>query len=228
VVVADVDPVGEEVAAGIVALGGRALYLKHDVSDEASWERTIGQTLHAFGGLDILVNNAGIVITSPVAEMTLTDWRKVMAVNLDGVFLGTKHGLVAMRLAGLGGSIINVSSASGLIGSPTASAYCASKGGIRLFTKAVALECATEGIRVNSLHPGAVRTPMWKKTQMWSGLVERHGGEEAAWKALAASTPAKRVSAPEEIAEAILFLASDGSKFVTGSELVVDGGFTAG
>jgi NAD(P)-dependent dehydrogenase (short-subunit alcohol dehydrogenase family) len=141
-----------------------------------------------------------------------------MAVNLDGVFLGTKHGVRAMRRHGEGGSVVNVSSAAGLIASPLSSAYCASKGGVRLLTKAVALECAAEAIRVNSVHPGAVRTPIWGKVGVSPEL-------EAV---IGAASPLGRMAEPEEIADAILYLASDASRYVTGSELVIDGGFTAG
>jgi 3(or 17)beta-hydroxysteroid dehydrogenase len=214
VVVTDVDPAGQRVAAAIPG----AMFVEHDVADEPAWERAIQSVLDAHGRLDVLVNNAGLPLVGAVTETTLKDWRALMAVNLDGVFLGTKHGVRAMRRHGDGGSIVNVSSTSGLVGAPFSSAYCASKGGVRLFTKAVALECAAEAIRVNSVHPGPVRTPLWRKV----GL-----GPEAE-PAIAASTPLGRMAEPEEVADAILYLASDSSRYVTGSELVIDGGFTAG
>jgi 3(or 17)beta-hydroxysteroid dehydrogenase len=160
VVVTDVDPAGQQVVAAIAS----AVFVEHDVTDESSWERAIETVLDTHGRLDVLVNNAGISYVRAVTDTTLADWRALMAVNLDGVFLGTKHGVLAMRQHGDGGSIVNVSSASGLIGSPFSSAYCASKGAVRLFTKAVALECAAEAIRVNSVHPGAVRTPIWARS----------------------------------------------------------------
>jgi 3(or 17)beta-hydroxysteroid dehydrogenase len=150
VVVTDVDPTGRQVVAAIAG----AVFVEHDITDESSWERAIQTVLDTHGRLDVLVNNAGISYVRPVTDTSLADWRALMAVNLDGVFLGTKHGVRAMRRHGEGGSIVNVSSAAGLTGSPLSSAYCASKGGVRLFTKAVALECAAEAIRVNSIHPG--------------------------------------------------------------------------
>jgi 3(or 17)beta-hydroxysteroid dehydrogenase len=214
VVVTDVDPAGQ----GVVAAIAGAVFVKHDVTEEADWERAIEIVLDTHGRLDVLVNNAGVVRIQTVTETTLEDWRALMAVNLDGVFLGTKHGVQAMRRHGDGGSIVNVSSTSGLIGAPFASAYCASKGAVRLFTKAVALEYAPEAIRVNSVHPGAVRTPIWAK----GGIAL----EDAA--AFAAMTPLGRMAEPEEVADAIVYLASDASRYVTGSELVIDGGLTAG
>jgi len=223
VLLTDVDPSGEAVAQSI---GGEARFLRHDVTDEASWAGAVRTAVEAFGRLDILVNNAGISFARPLGEMTLAEWRRLMAVNLDGVFLGTREAVRAMRRSG-GGAIVNVSSASGLVGSPTASAYCASKGGVRLFTKAVALEVAGDGIRVNSVHPGGVKTPIWAKADFWPGLVAQSGSEDAAFQALAGAAPLGRLADPEEIAEAILYLASDASKFMTGSELVIDGGWTA-
>ena len=173
------------------------------------------------------MNNAGLTASAPIADMSIAEWRRVMAVNLDGVSLGTKHAVAAIRRHGQGGAIVNVSSASGLAGSPTASAYCASKGGVRLFTKAVALECAAERIRVNSVHPGAVRTSIWETADGWPEPMAQAGSPDTAWQALAATTPLGRVAEPEEVADAIFFLASDASRFVTGSELVVDGGYSA-
>jgi 3(or 17)beta-hydroxysteroid dehydrogenase len=226
VLVTDLDPAGAGVVASIRTDGGEAHFLRHDVSDEASWVDAIGRMLEAFGRLDILVNNAGIAFVRPLGETTLAEWRRVMAVNLDGVFLGTREAVRAMRRSG-GGAIVNMSSASGLVGSPLASAYCASKGAVRLFTKAVALEVAGDGIRVNSIHPGGVRTPIWAKADFWPGLVAKSGSEDAAFEALAGGAPLGRLAEPEEIAEAVLYLASDASKFMTGSELVIDGGYTA-
>jgi NAD(P)-dependent dehydrogenase (short-subunit alcohol dehydrogenase family) len=224
---ADVDPSGAQVAEEIRAGGGEAAFFHHDVTDESSWERLMETVVARWERLDGLVNNAGISAVGPVAEMRLDEWRRVLAVNLDGVFLGTKHALRAMRRTGSQGAIVNVSSASGLVGSPGASAYCASKGGVRLFTKAVALECAKEGIRVNSLHPGAVRTGIWETASWWPGFVAKAGGEEAAWQELASATPLGRLADPEEVAQAILYLLSDDARFMTGSELVIDGGYTA-
>ncbi len=178
--------------------------------------------------LNILVNNAGIALGGSITELSLLDWRRLMAVNLDGVFLGTKHAIPIMQKSP-GGSIVNVSSASGMVGAPTSAAYSASKGGVRLFTKAVALECAqaSHKIRVNSIHPAAVATPMFEKVPNWNDFVNQMGGLEGAWKKIAESTPLGRVAQPHEIANAILFLASDASSYMTGSELIIDGGFTA-
>jgi NAD(P)-dependent dehydrogenase (short-subunit alcohol dehydrogenase family) len=218
VVLTDIDPAGQQVAAAITG----TVFVEHDVADEPAWERAIQTVLDTHGRLDVLVNNAGMARIGAVTDTTLDDWRALMAVNLDGVFLGTKHGVRAMRLHGDGGSIINVSSTAGLVGSAFLSAYCASKGAVRLFTKAVALECGAEAIRVNSVHPGAVRTPIWGKV----GLSPEDEAAIAA--AVVATSPLARMAEPEELAEAILFLASDASQYVTGSELVVDGGITAG
>jgi 3(or 17)beta-hydroxysteroid dehydrogenase len=227
VVAADLDEAGEATAREIGASGAEALFARLDVTDEAAWRRTLEAAVGRWTRLDCLVNGAGISITRSVTELSLDEWRRVLSVNLDGVFLGTKHAVAAMRRAGKGGSIVNVSSASGLVGSPGASAYCASKGGVRLFTKAVALECAKDGIRVNSIHPGAVRTPMWEKAECWPQLVAKAGSADAAYRVLEAATPVGRMADPAEIADAIFYLASDASRFVTGSELVIDGGYTA-
>jgi 3(or 17)beta-hydroxysteroid dehydrogenase len=216
-----------DLAAEVVAAGGEAAYRVLDVVDEGAWRKAMDDAVSRWGRLDCVVNNAGIALARPISETTLEEWRRVMSVNLDGVFLGTKHAVTTMRRLGRGGSIVNVSSASGLVGSAGASAYCASKGGVRLFTKAVALECARDGIRVNSVHPGGVRTPIWEKADWWPGLVAKAGSVEAAFKVLEGATPLGRMAEPAEIADAILFLASDASRFVTGSELVIDGGYTA-
>jgi NAD(P)-dependent dehydrogenase (short-subunit alcohol dehydrogenase family) len=213
-VATDIDPRGRDAADAIAG----AVFIEHDVTSEAAWTCAIEVTLEAHGRLDVLVNNAGVAFVRALTETTLEEWRALQAVNLDSVFLGTRHAVQAMRLHGDGGSIVNVSSASGLVGAPMSSAYCASKGGVRLFTKAVALECAAEGIRVNSVHPGAVRTPIWAKV----GLTPE---DEAG---MAGASPMGRMADPEEVADAIVYLASDASRFVTGSELVIDGGYTAG
>ena len=224
VVVADMDEKrGTTVVAGIQDSGGDALFINLDVTEERSWQAAITATESEFGRLDILVNNAGIAIVESVDEMSFDDWRAVMAVNIDGVFLGTKHAVAAMRRTG-GGSIVNISSILGLTGLEKLSAYCASKGAVRLFTKAVALECGRNGsgIRVNSIHPGYIRTAMVEDTcrrdygDISTGLAE-----------LGKLHPIGRIGEPEEIAAGVLYLASDESKFVTGSELAIDGGYTA-
>jgi 3(or 17)beta-hydroxysteroid dehydrogenase len=226
VVATDIEPSGERVAAHARQRGGEALFMRHDVADEESWRAVVARTIDVFGKLDAVVNNAGIAHARSLAEMTLDEWHHVLAVNLDGVFLGLKHGILAMRRSG-GGSIVNVSSVSGLVGTPGAAAYSASKGGVRSLTKTAALECAKDKIRVNSIHPGGVKTPIWQKAEWWGGFVEQVGGVESAWKTLTTGTPMGRLADAEEIAQAILWLSSDEASFVTGTELVVDGGFTA-
>src|SRR5690606_30969761 len=143
---------GQHVAQGIVASGGQAIFVEHDASDEAHWKAAIQATLDAFGQLDVLVNNAGIGLPGSVEDTSLADWRKTQSVNLDGVFLGTKYGIEAMRKSG-GGSIINLSSIEGLVGDPNLAAYNASKGGVRIFSKSAALHCARQkyGIRINTV-----------------------------------------------------------------------------
>jgi NAD(P)-dependent dehydrogenase (short-subunit alcohol dehydrogenase family) len=229
VAVADLNEAGAgAVAKDIAAAGGQALAVVLDVTSEAAWQAAVQAVLAWRGRLDVAVNNAGLSAASPVADTTLADWRRVMAVNLDGVFLGTKHAILAMR-RGNGGSIVNVSSASGIKASAGAAAYCASKAAVIQFTKTVALECAQNGdnVRVNAVAPAGVMTPMWEETDFWKGLVAQHGGVEAAWQALASTTPLKRFARPEEIARGILFLASGESSYMTGATLVLDGGYTA-
>jgi len=199
----------------------------HDVTDEVTWQKVMARTVDVYGRLDVLVNNAGIAISRSVAEMTMAEWREQMAVNLDAVFLGTKYAVRTMRLGKRGGSIINVASVSGLVGSPGTAAYSASKGGVRMLTKAVAMECAPESIRVNAVFPGGVRTPIWRNAEWWDGFVQQVGSEDEAWKKLEGASPLGRMAEPEDIAEAILYLASDASRYVTGTDLVVDGGYTA-
>lgn len=212
----------------IRAAGGEALPLALDVTDEAAWTATIQTVTAAWGRLEILVANAGIPLGKPVTETSLADWRRVMAVNVDGVFLAVKHALPLMRQGGKG-SIVILSSAAGLKGLANASAYCASKGAVRLFAKSVALECAAQrdGIRVNSVHPGGVETPIWQKSALWEPLLRRHGSEEAVWQALCSGVPLQRFAAADEIAQAVLYLASDEAAYVTGAELVIDGGYSA-
>ena len=227
VVITDVqDDKGADVAAAIAKVGGRCEYLRHDVTDEAAWEGVVGQVKARHGRLDILVNNAGIGIGGSILEMTLADWRKQTAVNLDGVFLGVKHAIPLMRVSGDGGSIINMSSVAGLKGSAMLAGYCATKGGGRLFTKAVAMECANakDGIRVNSVHPGIIETPIWL-----SILNPANPGANAPPDLDAMSTMAVPLGVkgyPEDIANGVLWLASDESRYVTGAELVIDGGLS--
>lgn len=210
----------------IVEQSGKATAIALDVADESSWKSAIGTVLEQQQRLDILVNNAGISISKPVAESSLDDWRKVMAVNLDGVFLGTKCAIEAMKN---GGSIINVASVSGITPSAGAAAYCASKAAIRMFSKSVAIECIDAGnrIRVNVVTPGGVRTPMWENEEFFKELVAEHGGREEAFAAMAGDAPSHQFFTPEEIAKTILFLASDESSHLTGTEIVMDRGHTA-
>lgn len=229
VIVADIDEAGgKNVTNKISAKGYKAEFIKLDVADETSWINAYDYINHQYHQLNILINNAAIAMDIPVTQLPLQDWRRLMAVNLDGVFLGTKYAIPMMEKSG-GGSIVNVSSAAGIIGSIPRSAYCASKGGVRLFTKAVALECAqaNNNIRINSVHPAAVATPIFDKNPWWHEFAAQMGGIENAWKIIAKATPIGRIATPEEIANTILFLASDLSSYMTGSELVVDGGFTA-
>jgi NAD(P)-dependent dehydrogenase (short-subunit alcohol dehydrogenase family) len=227
VVVTDVAAeAGQQVVDEIGQRGGRAVFHALDVADEAAWQAVTGRTLEEFARLDIAVNNAGISVARPVTEMTLAEWRRVMQINLDGVFLGTKYAIRAMQ-SGSGGSIINVASASGIKAAAKASAYCASKAAVRMFSKTVALECIAAGnnIRVNTVSPAGVRTPMWEKQDFWPGLVAQHGSREAAWQALA-GTSSEGFFSPEDVARAILFLASEESSYLNAGELVIDRGYT--
>jgi NAD(P)-dependent dehydrogenase (short-subunit alcohol dehydrogenase family) len=176
--------------------------------------------------LHVLVASAGISFARPLIETSLEEWRKVLSVNLDGVFLGLKHGIPAIAKSG-GGSIVVVSSASGIKAAAGAGAYAASKAALRLLAKTAALECAKSGIRVNTILPGGVETPMWRTMPFFRDLIAQLGSEEAAFHALGAAAPLGRIAKAEEIADAILYLASDESRFVTGAELVIDGGYTA-
>lgn len=216
----------EAVAARIRDGDGSARAQALDVRIEADWERAIADVEEHWGGLDVMVANAGISFARPVTEMTLEEWRDVHAVNLDGVFLGTKHAVRAMRQGEGGGSIVIVSSASGLKASPGASAYCSSKAAVRLFAKTAALEFAGDGIRINTVLPGGVRTPIWREMDFFQDLVREHGGEEKAWEALGRDIPLGRFATPREIAAGIVYLSSEEASYVTGSELVIDGGFT--
>ena len=227
VLLTDLDEDAGTALAAELAKVGRASFVKHDVVDEGGWARVFAAALESFGPVDVLVNNAGIATGGRIEDLTLEVFRRTIGINLEGVFLGTKQAVAAMRASGRGGSIVNLSSAMGLVGAPGASAYCASKGGVRLFTKAIALEVAKDRIRVNSVHPGGVKTAIWKKQSWWPSVLEKAGSESAAYQAIAGPTPQARLADPEEIADAIAFLASDESRFMTGSELVIDGGLTA-
>jgi NAD(P)-dependent dehydrogenase (short-subunit alcohol dehydrogenase family) len=227
VVVTDVQQeLGEATVQNIVAKGGKASFLRHDVTDESDWEAVIKQVVADHGGLDVLVNNAGIGINSSIVDMSLSDWQRQQAINLDGVFLGVKHAIPAMRDSG-GGSIINMSSVAGLKGTPNLAAYNATKGGVRLFTKGVALECAQQRweVRVNSVHPGIIDTPIWKTAA--PNLPGNSDGTIDVQTMAEMAVPTGKLGYPRDIANGVLFLASDDSSYITGTELVIDGGLTA-
>lgn len=215
-------PSPADAAGDIAALGQRAGYAPLDVGDETAWPPVVAEIRERFGRLDILVANAGIGGTGPVREMSLAEWHRTLRVNLDGVFLATKHCADQLAAGGRdwkgGASIINISSIMGLVALPQAGPYNASKGAVRLFTKSTALEFAAGHIpiRVNSVHPGFVETPLLIETS-----------DQAAIDFYKASTPMGRLAQPAEIASVVAFLASDDASYVTGSELVVDGGYTA-
>ena len=233
VVLADVDEAAAKAVAGAISRdGGTAGAVALDVTREDQWRGAIDAVVSGHGGLDVLVNNAGIAVVKTLLETSLDDWRRVHAVNLDGVFLGTKHAVEAMRpggKAGKGGSIVNVSSVGGIIGAEGLSAYCSTKGGVRLFTKSVAVECgrAGYGIRVNSVHPGNTDTPMFRREledMVAKGMV---ANRDEALKFYMDMQVLPQIGQPEDVAAMVLFLASDASRFVTGAEFVVDGGLTA-
>ena len=217
VVLGDVlEDLGRQVEAEINETGGEALFVRLDVTQESDWVHAVAETVGRFGRLDILVNNAAIFRTVPIEHTTVEEWDTVMAVNAKGVFLGTKHAIPAMREAG-GGSIINISSTAGLVGSPRGGAYGTSKGGVRLLTKYAAIQHAKDGIRANSIHPGAVDTEMIAHS---IGTAEGRAESEA-------RIPFGRIGTVDDVAYGALFLASDESSFMTGSELVIDGGVSA-
>jgi NAD(P)-dependent dehydrogenase (short-subunit alcohol dehydrogenase family) len=228
VIVSDVqDAKGEDVAGSIRNAGGKARFVHHDVTSEDAWTDVIAGVEKTEGRLDILVNNAGIGVAAPsITMMSLEDWRRQQAVNVEGVFLGVKHALPLMRKAGHGGSIVNMSSVAGLKGSPILAAYSATKGAVRLFTKAIALECANfkDGIRVNSVHPGIIETPIWISI---AGMGQPGVNAPPDLDALSSnSVPLGVKGVPEDIAKGVVWLASDESRYVTGAELVIDGGLT--
>ncbi|MBN9241846.1 MAG: glucose 1-dehydrogenase [Mesorhizobium sp.] len=221
-VVTDIDEkLAAQTAAAIGEAAGEVLSLRHDVSDPDEWSSVMAAVEKKFGRLDVLVNNAGIAIAKTIEDTTLAEWRRTMAVNLDGVFLGCQAGIGLMKKTG--GSIVNLSSIDGIIGEADLAAYCASKGGVRTLTKAVAVHCAEQkyGIRCNSIHPGYVWTPQTENYLRDLGRLE----EERA-KALSRH-PIGFLGEPSDIAYMVLYLASDESKFVTGAEMVVDGGYLA-
>lgn len=230
-IVADIDESGgDEVCREIAARGGLARFQRLDVASEDGWREAMEVAGRREGALHILVNNAAVCVATPVLKMTYASWRRQMEINLDSVFLGTKAAMPLMATSG-GGSVVNISSVAGLKGVAGLAGYCATKGGVRLFTKAAALECAhaRNNIRINSIHPGGVETPIWVKMAN-DGVMPDIGAN-----ALAAQMEETRVQAaratpigvsgqPSDIAAGVVYLCSDGARFVTGSELVIDGG----
>ena len=217
VVIGDVlDEDGKQTEAEINEAGEECVFVHLDVTDETAWQDAVSAAVDRFGKLDILVNNAGIARINNVEDTTSDEWDLVMDINAKGVFLGTKAAIPEIRKAG-GGSIVNISSIAGLTGGRTSS-YAASKGAVRLLTKSSAIQYAGEGIRCNSVHPGVIETPM--TTPMMLNTQERRDLN-------ASRHPLGRVGQPADIAYGVLILASDESSFMTGSELVIDGGLTA-
>jgi NAD(P)-dependent dehydrogenase (short-subunit alcohol dehydrogenase family) len=217
VVIGDVlEEEGRRTEAEINEAGGECVFVHLDVTSEDSWRTAIAETVSRFGKLDILVNNAGIYRTNTVENTSTAQWDQVMDINVKGLFLGTKAAIPELRNAG-GGSIINMSSVAGLVGDHNSTAYTASKGAVRLLTKSTAIQYAAEGIRVNSVHPGTIETPMTADML----------AEESYRQDRVRRTPLGRLGQPEDVAMGVLYLASDESSFVTGAELVIDGGRTA-
>ena len=222
VVIGDVlDDLGSMVEAEIREQGAEAAYVHLDVTKEEDWQKAVETAESQYGKLDILVNNAGVSVPSPtfipLDVTTVEDWDRVMDVNAKGVFLGTKYAIPAMRRAG-GGSIVNISSIAGILGSWTRSyAYSSSKGAVRVLTKVTAIQHAKDKIRANSVHPGAIETPLVQDAHSDPTVLEER----------VRGTPLGRIGSPEEVAYGVLYLASDEASYVTGAELVIDGGITA-
>lgn len=213
VVVTDIDEEGLDKTIEIIKeTGGEAISIKHDVSLEADWKKVISETEKTFGRLDILINNAGVPMRNGLLETTLEQFEKTQAVNTQGTFLGMQYGTVLMKKTG-GGSIINISSMYGIVGSSGSIAYHASKGAVRLMTKSAAIELAKDLVRINSIHPGVIVTAMSRAKDGKHPLKDR--------------IPLPELGEPIDIAYGALYLASDESRYVTGTELVIDGGFTA-
>jgi NAD(P)-dependent dehydrogenase (short-subunit alcohol dehydrogenase family) len=217
VVMGDIlDDEGSALEKALRADGLDATYVHLDVTKEDDWRNAVEVTERTYGKLNVLVNNAGILLRKGIEETTEAEWDRIMSINVKGTFLGTRSALAAMRRAG-GGAIVNISSTAGLVGGTNSAAYTATKGAVRLFTKATALQNVKDNIRCNSVHPGPI------ETDMISELVS----DEAAWNSRMRLLPMGRAGKPEEIAYGVLFLASDESSYMTGSELVMDGGTTA-
>ncbi len=218
IIIGDIlDDEGLKIESQIRELGGDATFVHLDVTQESDWDNAVKTAISSYGGLNVLVNNAGILIRKSIEDTTVEDWDRIMSINAKGVFLGTKAAIPALREAG-GGSIINISSTAGLVSSSSGSAsYTATKGAVRLFTKSTAIQYAKDGIRCNSVHPGPIETDM----------IHQSITDPDAMALRMEKLPMGRLGKPEEVANGVLYLASDESSFVTGSELVIDGGSTA-
>jgi NAD(P)-dependent dehydrogenase (short-subunit alcohol dehydrogenase family) len=224
VAAADVNESGVRHTAEIVwSQNGECLAIGLDVTSAEDWNTVVGAVQDQWNGLDVLVNCAGISDDAPLVELALAQWRRVMSVNLDGTFLGTAAAMRAMAASGTG-AIVNVSSLSGIKASAGAAAYCASKAAVIQLTRVAALEAAEAGhnIRVNCIVPGGVKTPMWEKTPLWPAIAET-----AEWQAPLSMPPLKRFATADEIAQAIIFLASEAASYISGAVLTVDGGASA-
>jgi len=207
-----------ERAAELTAEGCTVAAMAHDVTSEEAWGQVMAEVGRQFGGIDILVNNAGIAVLKWMDAMTLADWQRQIDVNLTSVYLGCAAALPRMRAQGRGAAIVNLSSVAGLVGLPGTGAYAASKAGVRLFSKAIAMEVARENIRVNSVHPGVIWTDMQKVAI---------ADNKEIYDKINEGIPMGRMGEPDDIAAMIAFLASDDAQYVTGGEFTVDGGFTA-
>ena len=227
VVVADIDAeLGQQTVSAIQDNAGTATFMQLDVTSESQWQECVAATVNVYGGLNILVNNAGIAVGGSILTMTLEDWQRQQAINLDGVFLGVKYAIPAMIESG-NGSVINISSVAGIKGSANLAAYNATKGGVRLFTKGVARECSASRwpVRVNSVHPGVIETPIWDK--MNPELLDT-GMNTMDLESMAEQVvPTGQLGKPLDIANGVVFLASDESSYMTGTELIIDGGLCA-
>lgn len=239
---------GETVVARVEAAGGKIAFFEQDVTDEARWKELADQIMQQFGGLHALINNAGIGEGASILETTLEDFRRQFSINMEGVFLGTRTCIPLIDQSG-GGAIVNLSSVAGLRGAPGLSTYCATKGAVRLYSKATALECARDGLKVrcNSVHPGIIETPIWEsvinddeQTETLRMTVQMRaqaagielpegGGNLSVPRMLAAITvPGGEVGLPANVADGIVFLASDAAAYINGTELVIDSALTAG
>ena len=213
---------GAETVAQITAAGGDAFFLQHNVAEEEQWLSVLAEVEKRYGQLDILVNNAGVFLVKPIATTSLEEFRWQNSINVEGVFLGIKYGIELMEKSG-GGSIVNISSIAGLVGTAVSPAYCGSKGAVRLLTKGCAMECAQKKnkIRINSIHPGGMLTPMLEE-----GMKALGGGDKVR-KGFENMAPIGHLGEALDIANGVVYLASEEAKYITGAELVIDGGITA-